>query len=74
MSNERYFTVTHDPHQRLALGTRLTVSRLWQLLEDERNNGLEVVEDSGNKFRLYRLELYKLAADGQMRLWRMPGA
>ena len=72
MSNERYFTVMHDPHQHLAMNTRLTVSRLWQLLEDARYDGLEVQAENGSTFRLYQDELYRLEADGRMRLWAMP--
>lgn len=71
MTNSPTFTVVHDPHGQHAIGKRLTPRNLWCLLEDPQNNGLEVT-DNQHTFRLYQCELYRLDADGRMRLWRMP--
>lgn len=69
--SERIFTVVHDPHQRRSVGARVTSKGLWQLLEAGFDDGLEVADDRFT-FRLYQQKLYRLEADGKMRLWRMP--
>jgi len=69
--SERVFTVVHDPHRKRVIGERLTVDRLWQVLESDEADGLEVADDRFT-FRLYQRELYRLESNGLMRLWRMP--
>lgn len=71
MSIDRYFTVVHDPHGRLAVGTRLTADQVWQLLE-ARHDGLDMVAENGKTFRLYQEHFYRVEADGRMRLWALP--
>ncbi|GEM_PF-5786956 len=71
---ERYYDVVHDPYGRLRPGARLSSRRIGEILcrEAHRYNGLDFT-DGVHTYRLYRGAFYRLEAEGQMRVWRLPG-